>query len=372
MKILIVITKAEIGGAQVFVLNLASSLKKLGYDVHVAAGSGNYLFNELRKLSIPCHYLNSLKRNVNVVNSLYFLYDLYKILKKEKFDIVHLNSSNTIIGTLAAHLLRDKPKLIFTFHGLSFLDRNYEINALLKYFTKLYFKIFIRTVDKGVFVSRLNLEESKKEKIVRSGEVIFNGLDENSLKFIEPEDARKFFAGLCGNDLTDSFIIGSTGRLAYQKNYEFLINSFGRIKESIPEAKVVIMGDGPDKKKFEKMINDNNFENEFFFVGEVENSYQFIRAFDVFVLPSRYEGLSISLIEAVFAELPILTTDVGGNCEIVDNDYNQLFTLDNSEEFIRKLLAIKSNREKISDHNKKLKQRFSLEEMVKSYINIYK
>jgi len=77
------------------------------------------------------------------------------------------------------------------------------------------------------------------------------------------------------------------------------------------------------------------------------------------------------LIEGIFAELPLLISDVGGNCEVVDNDPDQLYELNNIEEFINKLIFLKENGDKIIEHNRKLKARFSLKKMVSQYIEQY-
>lgn len=112
-------------------------------------------------------------------------------------------------------------------------------------------------------------------------------------------------------------------------------------------------------------------EQDFFLVGALKESYKYIKAFDVFVLPSRYEGLSISLLEALFAGIPILATNVGGNSEIVNHDARQLYELNNYNEFIKKLLIIKNNKEDIANYNLSLKSKFELDTMIESYIKIY-
>ena len=371
MKVLIVITKSEIGGAQVFVLNLARSLFKMGCDVHVAAGDGDYLEEELRKSNITFHYLNSLKRNVSLINSLYFIFDLYRLLRIEKYDLIHLNSSNTLIGSISAYLLRKKPKIVFTFHGLSFLDENFKIKKIFKFFAKLYFDIFLKTIDRTVFVSKLNYKESKEANVVKYGEVIYNGLDEKEMSLLNASEARGFFTDKCKTDLSNSFLIGSTGRLAYQKNYEFLINNFLYIKKRIPNAKIVVIGDGPDQVKYKEQIIKFGIKDDFFLIGALKDSYKYIKAFDVFTLPSRYEGLSISLIEAIFAEIPILASNVGGNSEVVGGDFNQLYKFDDINDYVEKLLGLKNNKEHSVKNNSLMKGKFLLGNMVRDYWDLY-
>ena len=371
MKILLVITKSDIGGAQVFVLNLARALRNVGCIVEVAAGDGEYLFAELKKENISCHYLNSLKRNFSLLNSLYFIYDLRRLAKRNRYDVIHLNSSNTLIGAIAASLLKEKPKTVFTFHGLSFIDKNYRANSFFKMLANYYYKILLRTVDKVVFECNLNYKEVKEAGMIKEAEVIYNGLDEKEMKFLASEEARTFFSGKCGMDLKNSFLIGSTGRLIYQKNYEFLIRNFSRIKEKIPNAKVVIVGEGPDRANYEELIKKHEIENDFFLIGELKNSSQYLKGFDLFTLSSRYEGVSISLIEALYAGIPILASNVGGNPDVVGNNSYELFDLDNFDDYLSKLLIIRGKREEIIHYNVSVKSRFSLESFMNHYKNLF-
>ncbi|MBA4407322.1 hypothetical protein C0389_08615 [bacterium] len=371
MKLLLVITKSDIGGAQVFVINLARSLRDLGYDVEVAAGEGDYLFEELKKYNVPYHFLRSLKRDFNVFNSFSFVCDLYRLIKAKKYQILHFNSSNALIGALSTVFLKPRPKNVFTFHGLSFLDKNYEMNSFFRFLSKLYFKLFLFIVDKPVFVSNTNYKESIESSIVKSGHVIYYGLDENKMEFINAKDARKFLSELCKTDLSDVFLIGSAGRLAYQKNYDFLIKNFKEIQKEIPTAKIIIIGDGPYYERFMEEIKERGIQNDFFLVGAIKNTYRYMKAFDVFTLPSHYEGLPISLIEAVLAEIPILASDVGGNKENVGNSSEQVFILNDIDDYIQKLREIKKNSLNIVESNIKLKMQFSLDNMVKNYKDIY-
>lgn len=372
MKILLVITKSEIGGAQVFLLNLAKMLKEHGHYVEVVGGEGEYLKEELTNLNIKFHFIKSLKRNVSVINHLTFSFDLYKLLSKNHYDIIHLNSSNTLMGIFAIKFLRYKPKTVFTFHGLSLVDKDSGANKYLKLFAFLYFKYFLKYVDTTVFVSSINHKEALKDKIVNKGVVIYNGLNLGTDDFFEKSESRKYFSQKTGYDFSTSFILGSTGRLAYQKNYEFLIDNFKFIKEAIPKVKLILIGEGPNRELFAQKIKEYELEKDIFLVGAIKESYKYIKAFDVFVLPSRYEGLSISIIEALFAEIPILASDVGGNSEIIGTEANQLFKLNDIDDFLSKLKWIRNKTQIVVEINRSMKIKFDCAEMVKQYEDVYK
>lgn len=361
MKILLVITKAEIGGAQAFVLNLAKSLKLKGLEVAVAAGDGDYLPSELAKHNIDFFYLKSLKRSRNPLLVFSFVRELFSLLKKEKFTVLHLNSTNTLPGVIAACWLSKKIKTVFTVHGLSVLDKNYQANFFVKFLFKAYFKFFLKFVNKTVFVSDYNYKETKEVGIIKQGDVIYNGLDLDENNFLERNKAREELERMASVNLQNSFIIGSIGRLSKEKNYEFIINLWPLVKQIKPNAKLIIIGDGPEKEKYQKLIQKIQAGNDIFLLGAKEEASRLLKGFDLFILPSIYEGLSISLIETQFAGICALASDVGGNSEVIGEA--NCFDLNNKQEFLNKLgtgVIFQDRREK-----------FHLNKMIADYIRVY-
>lgn len=359
-KVLVVITKAEIGGAQAFVLNLAKGLKQADTDVTVGFGEGEFLKTELGKLNIPYKVFPTLKRTWNPISNLKFISELRKYIEQEKIEVVHFNSSNSLFGAIGAKQAINKPETIFTFHGLSVLDPNYK--SFLKALYWLVFKYLLLYVDRTVFVSKNNLEYAKKIGLAKNSEVIYNGLDLKDTDFLSKDEARKFLEIETGEQLANNYIIGSIGRLAYPKNYEFLINTFPDIAKLKPNAKCIIIGDGPEKYKYAALIKKNGLDKDILLTGPVKDAYKYLKAFDTFVLLSIYEGLSISLIETLFAQVPALATNVGGNIEILGE--KNVYQTDNQKEFIAKLknLTLSENKSK----------EFSTEKMVQKYLKTYK
>ncbi|MFA5131385.1 MAG: glycosyltransferase [Patescibacteria group bacterium] len=361
MKILIVVTRSEMGGAQVFALNLARGLKASGEEVFVAGGPGEFLPESLAAASIPFYRFKNLARSYNPFKIFKFLAELKAYVGAEKFDVVHLNSTNTLFGVWRLAALRPKVKIIFTVHGLSFLDANHHTNILLKSAYRLFFKSAWEKVERLVFVSRLNYASALKQGLTKKGEIIYNGLDQAAGYFSEPEAARAFLSEKSGIDLSTSYIYGSIGRLAYPKNYEFLINSHIEIKKLQPEAKLILIGEGPERAKYETLIKSYRLEKEVYLLGEIKDASRYLKAFDLFVLPSIFEGMSLSLMEAVVAGIPALASRVGGNEEIIGAE--NCFALDNQEEFLEKLKSVHMPKSEA--------KRFASEEMVEEYRRIY-
>jgi len=373
MTILIVITKAEIGGAQMSVLNLAKGLKEDGYNVIVGFGDGDFLSQELKKQSIEIKRFKWLKRTHNLLANFYFIFEINKYLKEKRdIKVVHFNSSNSLFGALGVKAVFRKIKTVFTFRGMSVLDNNYKMNKLLRLAYFLFFKFFLLFIDSPVFVSKRNVEDARKSGLSNKGVVVYNGLGYDSLNFLERQEARNQFKDKFNIDLADKYVLGTIGRLCYAKNYEFLINSFNDILKVKSNAVLLIVGEGEERVKYEKLIKKNNLSNRVFLIGSIKNASKLIKAFDLFVLPSRYEGLSITLIEALFSGVPALVSDVGGNSENFPSDY-ELYELDNKKEFLEKFQRLQYEEvvKEIDEINKKQRKVFDIKNTVKSYKKIY-
>jgi len=362
MKILIVITHGNIGGATNFVFWLAKGLKEKGIEVKVGFGKGEYLEEKLKEEKIKFINFKWLKRSHNPLSNLFFIFEIKKFLDKKKFDICHFNSTNALLGAIGAKISKSKPKTIFTFHGLSILDPNYKKNLWLKPIYWLIFKLLLFFVDVPVFVSKNDLEVSNKIKLAKKGLVIYNGIQEP--EFLEKIVARKFFEEKIKVNLENKFLIGSIGRLSYQKNYEFLIDVFPEILKIKPEAIAIIIGEGPERKKLENLIEKLNLKEKIFLIGELKDAAKYLKAFDLFVLPSRYEGLPITLIEALFSQIPILASDVGGNKEIIGENF--VFQLNNKNNFLLKFKMILEHSPEILQKNE-----FSLSTMISNYLQLF-
>jgi glycosyltransferase involved in cell wall biosynthesis len=359
MKVLITITHGNMGGATNFAFWLAKGLKEKNIDVNVGFGDGDYLKNLLIENDIPFYNFKQLKRSANPFKNILFIFEFKKFLNKKKFDIVQLNSTNTLFGAIGAKLSKAKPKVIFTFHGLSVLDSNYK-NIFIRAIYWLFFKFSLFFIDQPVFVSQYNLEYAKKIKLLKNGTTIYNGIPQPD--FIEKEKVRQFFEQKTNLNMQDNFILGSIGRLDYQKNYEFLIQTFPDILKIKPESILIIIGEGPERKNYEELIKKLNLTEKIFLLGEIKNASQYLKGFDLFILPSRYEGLSITLIEALFAQIPILATDVGGNKEILPEE--NLYQLNNKTDFLSKFQNVKIPSQ---PHLEK----FQLETMIQNYLDLF-
>jgi glycosyltransferase involved in cell wall biosynthesis len=371
-KILIIITKGEVGGAQMSVLNLARELTRQGHKVEVGFGEGEFLSRELERESIPCHRFKNLKRTHNPLNPLLLAREVRRFIREHHFDAVHINSSNALPASLGAKTAGRPLRTVFTFRGMSLLDDNYRKNSWLSVGYRLFFRFFLRYIDSSVFVSRDNLEKAERGGWAKNGHLIYNGLDEGRIDLLAREEATREIFSRIGASPKDPFLIGSIGRLAYQKNYEFLVNVFPRVLEIKPNALAVIIGEGPEQEKLARLIEEKDLGDKVILFGRRDNASSLLKAFDLFVLPSRYEGLSITLIETLFAGVPVLASDVGGNRETLP-DPGELYALDDEDDFLAKLRGLlgEDKRSGISAAHKKAAQDFRIQETAQEYEKLY-
>lgn len=374
MKILYIITKAVVGGAQTSVLNLAREMKARGHEVVVGFGEGEWLGEELAKENISFYRFNSLKRTHNIFSPIFFIKEVVKFLKEKNFDVVHFNSSNALPGALGVKLVDRKIKTVFTFRGMSMLDEHYQTSDFFRFLYKIFFQFFLLFIDEPVFVSDNNSEKFGQGQLINRGNTIYNGLNPLKNNFLPKEKSLEFFKEKTFFDFNGKYIIGCLGRLDYAKNYEFLINVFPEILKIKENAVAVIIGEGEERKKCEQLIKKNNLQEKIFLLGNVENGARYLNGFDILALPSLYEGLPITLIEALFANLPVLASNVGGNAEVVSSVEDEIYEFDNREEFLEKFKALQLENilNKIKEANKIFKEKFYLSKTVDGYEEIYR
>ncbi len=366
MNILFSITKADVGGAQIFLANLIKGLKKKkDLKISLACGpEGDYLKDFSEKENIPFFRFKSLKRGFNIISFFGLVFDFRSFIKKKNFDIIHLNSTNTLALSFLVKLLKPKTKTVFTVHGLSVLDPNYRTNTPKRFFYKSFFLCFFRFVDHIVFVSKNNFDffVSRHKKIQHKSSLIYNAAETS---FLDKETAREVVLKKTGFE-EDDFLLVSIGRLADPKNYEFLINNFSEVLKIEPRAKLVLIGDGPKRKEYEELIEKKNLKEKIFLWGEEKDASKLLKAFDLFVLPSIYEGLSISLIEALFSDIKIIASRVGGNEELIGQE--NCYILNDLDSFLESLKRVLNTEQKdYTDH----KEKFSPETMIDGYIGVY-
>ncbi len=156
--------------------------------------------------------------------------------------------------------------------------------------------------------------------------------------------------------LENQFVIGNVGRLHYQKNQSFLIQVFAELKKKEKNAKLVLVGQGPDEQKLKEEVRTLQIEQDVLFLGVREDVEKLLQAFDVFVLTSRFEGLVVALLEAQASGLPIVSAsqNIQKQIKIID-DFTFLSLEDDLDLWVNAILAYQ-NMERKSEKVKKQMQ----------------
>lgn len=230
-------------------------------------------------------------------------FELLRLFRIEKPDVVHLNSSKAAgVGALAARFA-GVPRIIFTAHGWPFWEHRNSVSRGLIYLFSWLTALLSHTI---IVVSDYDLKVAQKMPLVRHKTVrIYNGIDLNSP--LGPADVvrQSFPKGVR--------ITGTIGELTKNKNQIALIEQ----AKNDSNMYVAIVGDGEDRLYLKKKIEEYGLDTRVKLFGFMLAS-GVLRGFDVFALPSLKEGLPYVLLEAKAAGLPIVATRVGGVGEILD------------------------------------------------------
>lgn len=146
--------------------------------------------------------------------------------------------------------------------------------------------------------------------------VVSNGLDVKALEAaqLSRREARKQL-GLPSED----FIFGNIGRLSNSKNQDGLIEAYARVVAKLPPSRLVIIGEGRRKNELLSRAAHHDLQDRVLLTGFVPHAQRYLKAFDLFVFPSRSEAFGLALLEAMIARVPVIVSNVGGIRELVGN-----------------------------------------------------
>ncbi|MCM8791798.1 MAG: glycosyltransferase family 4 protein [Candidatus Omnitrophica bacterium] len=290
MKILILCNHLNIGGITSYVFLLAKGLVKYGHRVWVA-GEGE-LVDKFKKEKIEVIHLNlKIKSEINprIYTS---TYKLKRYFSRERPDIIHAHTRTTSI--ISYYLSKAfKIPYITTCHGL------YKIRWTRILFPFVgEFVVAISKVLENQLVNNLKLDPRK----VR---LIYNGID---LDYFSPDEIlseRKQF-GFKEED----FIIGNISRLVKGKGQEMLIYAMPRILQDIPQAKLVLVGDGRMKAYLEQKVKEFFLKDKVFFLGSLKDTRHVLKIMDLFCFLPSYEGFGLCILEAMAMKVPIIASNL--------------------------------------------------------------
>jgi glycosyltransferase involved in cell wall biosynthesis len=330
-NILYIVTQGKWGGAQRYVFDLAINLKS-EFDVTVAVGEPNGKQDLQERLKngaatggqvpggIKVVQLKHLVRRVSFINDIWAIFELKKLYKKLKPDIIHLNSSKAgIIGSFATYKLQAiSYKLIYTVHGWVFKEPLSWLRRSLYFYLE---KITARKKDSIIVLSEAERMVATEELKIPTKKVTTLPLGVDTPKQnITKEEARSQLINKFGVNADENFTWFGTIAGNYKtKGLDLLIESIAAKKEGLTNANFIVIGSGPELENLKLQFTSYELQDRIHFTGNIENAAYLLPAFDFFVLPSRKEGLPYTLLEAQTAGIPCIATNVGGVPEIITN-----------------------------------------------------
>lgn len=370
-KIIFAVTKSNFGGAQRYVYDLASALPADAFDVAVAFGPGTdgaagELAKKLQVAMIRTITLPELGRDVQLARDWRSFIALKRTFALERPDIVHLNSSKMGgLGAVAARLL-GVPNIIFTVHGFAFEeDRNWLQTILIRFASWL---TMICTHTTITLTAHAFDRARRMPFLWRKVVLIHNGIQTPT--FLSQSEARRELRTV--TDIPDGLWIGSVGELHANKNYTVAIDAIAEIDD----AHLIILGEGEERARLRARAEEKKVADRVHLLGFIPDAARYLRAFDVFVLPSNKEGLPYVLLEAGLAYIPIVASDIPGNREVILHNFTGLvFPPHDPGQLSAALLKVTGDAtfaRSLSDELlKRIRKTFSRETMLEKTIALY-
>lgn len=302
IKILNIITRLELGGPPILVIDILQRLNKKRFESSIVTGitidSRYDMIGFARDKDIRVFIMPSLVRNVHPLKDVISLIKLALFLKKEKYDIIHCHTSKGgFIGRLAAKLAGARI-IIYSPHGDIF--EGYFCKLVTNFFVLLE-KFAARFTDKIINLSEIEIERFLKHGIGTKQQLkhIYNGID---IKYYE----RTMASNLKKRDefglSKDDFICATVGRLVPVKGHTYLIKAIQKVIKVIPKARFLFIGDGELKSELSEEIKSLGLQENIFLLGARRDIATTLSCINIFLLPSINEGFGMVLIEAMAAK----------------------------------------------------------------------
>lgn len=313
-RILYVITKANWGGAQRYVFDLAVASKEAGHQVLVVSGNEGPLTERLKEAGIGTRTIAAMKRDISLLDEFRSFKTLLQIVEEFHPNTIHGNSSKAGgLATLAGRL-KGIRTILFTAHGWAFNEgRPLWQKAVIGLFHYAMVLFAHRTICVS---SAIRQDAAWMPFVGKRFFVIHNGVTPTPL--LSKNEARLALAPELVRGFPNALWIGSIAELHPTKGLDILVEAFAAIAHELPVV-LVLMGDGTEWAKLQKLVQIYDLPDRVVLSGFVKDASSHLPALDVFVLPSRSEALGYALLEAGLASLPSIGTRVGGIPEVLED-----------------------------------------------------
>ena len=378
-----------VGGGEIGAFETAAAIAREGHEVHVLTSHypGLKRYEEMQGVKVhrnivgcfidPYNAAEKASKQMSALSMVSFMKlaipALLSLNNKERFDVIHsefvlpAGVSGALVGSL-----QGTPSVVTLVGGDIFTPSEPFFMSFLRHLAMPLYKI--------AFTSKLTAISSDSAKRARSlgahGKIDITpyGVDLSLFKKEKknPELAKKL-------GLRKGPTIVSVCRLSKRKGLSYLLEAMSRLHSKFPDVNIILVGDGPERKRLEDLARRLNLDKNTIFTGAVEHDKlpDYYNLGDIFVLPSLHEGLGIVFMEAMACGLPVITTNKGGMVDIIEDEKTGfLIEPENSaqiEEQLLKLLRNESLRKRMSDSAQaKAINDFSWKSAAARYIKAYR
>lgn len=298
-KVLVIAASLRIGGAEKVARDIALYAPSGKYEFHYVVFGDEVGAYEEQLLEKDCTIFHLAEPSDSYPQ---FLKELWKLMKTHRYDVIHAhNMFNCGLSMLMAACARVPVRVV---HSHSALD---DGNGMIKraYEAVMRFLILTCATDLVACGVKAGQRLFGKRTYERRGNLILNGIDVRSFAF--DCDSRAVIRGQL--NAADRFILGHVGHLLKVKNQAFLLDLMPLVLERKPNALLLLLGEGEDRPMLEQKIRDIGLEDHVIMTGNVTNVADYLSAMDVFVFPSLFEGLPLSILEVQANGLPCVISD---------------------------------------------------------------
>lgn len=359
MKILLMTTHLNSGGIASYLLNLSRGLVQRGHEVHLVFSGGNQDYRFIKAGAQLKHLPIRTKSELNwrIYAALPYV---KRYVQENGIEIIHSQTRITQVMGWWIKRIVGVP-YVATCHG--FFKR--RISRM----------VFPCWGDHAIAISAPVKEHLMKDFFIAEKNIslVESGISLEDFPIVTEELRRQNRSQL---GFEDEPLVGIVARLSDVKGQDVLIKAFSKVIQKIPKAKLLIVGRGREEVAFKKLVEDCNLQEHVFFYPEVDRTYFYLSALDVFVNPSRQEGLGLSVIEAQAGGIPTIASRVGGVTSLIEHEKTgYLVESENVDELSRMIVHVLENRAKarqIAVTARKSVQKFSTADiMVDRTIDVY-
>lgn len=354
MKIMQVIPYFCFGGAETMCETLTYELKKMGHEVCVVCllPERTPISRRMEEAGVRMIYLDK-----KLGLDLSMIPKLTKQMAAEKPDVVHTHLNVIKYAALAAKLA-GVPRCIHTVHNVAEEEAEGRIQKLSnRFYFRSGWSVPVALSPK-VRQSIVDVYGMEQETVP----VIYNGIDLSRCQCKET---------YTGKPLRLIHI----GRFNEQKNHEGLLKAFGKIQAQLPDSTLALIGDGELREAVQNQVRELGLQESVHFLGSRSDVYPYLKEADIFLLPSKYEGMPMTIIEAMGTGLPVVAAAVGGVPDMLEQEKSGLLTPCDPDAVAEAVLRLASDaqlRERLGRNARQESRKFSAEYMAARYCAVYR